>query len=167
MAEQIEVRRATVGEKLILRHLMQLYSYDFSEFDGTDTDDYGLYRYDYIDHYWTEKDRHPYLVRVAGKFAGFALIKINVRNDGTSYTYMSEFFIMRKYRGQGVGQAVAHFLFDLYPGEWEVSEIAENDRAQAFWRKIIGRYTNDQFEETTLEDGEVIQMFNNAARQAS
>jgi predicted acetyltransferase len=66
---------------------------------------------------------------------------------------------MRKYRGIGVGQRVAFHLFDLYPGEWEISEIPRNYPAQAFWRKTIGRYTNGQFREVVEEDGEVVQFF--------
>ncbi len=159
LAGAVEVKRASISEKLIMRHLIQLYSYDFTEFDGVDADEYGLYRYDYLDHYWTEEKRHPYLVRVAGKLAGFALIKVNHKDDGTLSPYMAEFFIMKKYRGKGIGQVVAFYLFDLYPGEWEVSEIAQNYPAQAFWRKIIGRYTNGQFEEQMLEDGDIVQIF--------
>jgi predicted acetyltransferase len=159
LAESVEVKRATIGEKLVLRHLVQLYSYDFTEFDGVDADEQGLYRYDYFDHYWTEEKRHPYLVRVDGKVAGFVFVKVERKDDGTPYTYMAEFFIMKKYRGQGIGQTVAFHLFDLYPGEWQVSEIAKNYPAQAFWRKIIGRYTDGQFEEEVMEDGDVLQVF--------
>lgn len=158
-AEQIEVKRATIGEKLLLRHLVQLYSYDFTEFDHVDVDEDGLYRYDYFDHYWTEENRHPYILRVGGKPAGFAFIKVERADDGSPYTYMAEFFIMKKYRGQGIGQAVAVQLFDRYPGVWEVSEIAQNRPAQAFWRKIIGRYTGGKFEEETFDDGDVLQRF--------
>lgn len=157
--EQIDVRRATAAEKLILQHLMQLYSYDFAEFDGSDTDEFGIYRYDYLDHYWAEKTRYPYLVRVAGKLAGFALVKLNKREDGTQYTFMAEFFVMRKYRGKGIGQAVAFHLFDLHPGEWEVAEVPKNVAAQAFWRKIIGRYTNGHFKDETFEGREIVQTF--------
>ena len=132
---QVEVAPASIQEKLILRHLIQLYSYDFTEFDGVDADDYGLYRYDYFDHYWTDTQRRPYLVRVAGKLAGFALLRLAHRDDGTPYTSMAEFFIMKKYRGKGVGQAAAFYLFDQYPGDWEVSEIAGNRPAQAFWMR--------------------------------
>lgn len=160
MAGSVEVRRASIGEKLIMRHLMQLYSYDFTEFDGVDADEYGLYRYDYLDHYWTEEKRLPFLVRVAGNLAGFALVKKERKDDGSPYTYMAEFFIMKKYRGQGIGQAVAFQLFDLFPGEWQVSEIAQNYPAQAFWRKIIARYTQGHYVEEVLDDGEVVQIFN-------
>ena len=156
---EVLVTRATIEDKLILRHLMQLYNYDFTEFEEMDVDEHGLFRYDYFDHYWTEDRRHPFLVRVAGKLAGFALVKSEEKDDGSPYTYMAEFFVMRKYRGQGIGQQVAFFLFDSYPGEWEVSQIARNVPAQTLWRKIIARYTKGQIEEETLEDGDVLQRF--------
>lgn len=159
LVDKVSVQRAAVHEKLILRHLLQLYCYDFTEFDGADVDDYGLYPYNYLDHYWTEENRHPYLVRVAGKLAGFALIRLLKNDEGADFTYMSEFFIMKKYRGKGIGQQVAFHLFDLYPGIWEVSEIATNYPAQAFWRKIIGRYTGGNFKEEIMEDGDVLQTF--------
>ncbi len=98
-------------------------------------------------------------MRVAGKLAGFALVELSTRENGSPYTFMAEFFIMKKYRGQGIGQLVAFHLFDFYSGEWQVSEIAHNYPAQAFWRKIIGRYTDGQFEEEVIEDGDVLQRF--------
>lgn len=161
-AASVEVRRATVSEKLILRHLLQLYCYDFTEFNGVDADQYGLYRYDYFDHYWTEDKRHPFLVRVGGKLAGFALVKSEQKDNGLPYSYMAEFFIMKKYRRKGIGRVAASYLFDLFPGPWQVSEIAKNYPAQAFWRKIIGCYTKGQFEEVAMEDGDVLQTFNSA-----
>ena len=33
----IEVRLAHNSERLVVRHMMELYQHDFSEFDGTDT----------------------------------------------------------------------------------------------------------------------------------
>jgi predicted acetyltransferase len=159
LSESVEVRRASIGDKLILRHLIQLYSYDFTEFEEIEMDEHGLFRYDYFDHYWTEEKRMPFLVRVSGNLAGFALVKRDVKDDGSPYCFMAEFFIMKKYRGKGIGQAAAFYLFNLFPGEWQISEIATNYPAQAFWRKIIGRYTGGNFEEEVLEDGDVLQIF--------
>ena len=159
LAEQIEVTRASLSEKLIVHNLMQLYGHDFSEFDGADVDEYGLYRYDSIDHYWTEENCFPYLVRVGGKFAGLALLQRETKDDGSHNMFMAEFFILKKYRGQGIGQKVAFALFDRHSGEWQVSEIAQNYPAQAFWRKIIARYTGGPFEEEVLDDGCVLQTF--------
>jgi predicted acetyltransferase len=48
---------------------------------------------------------------------------------------MAEFFILRKYRHQGIGARAAWELFDRFPGRWEVFEIIENTAAQEFWRK--------------------------------
>ena len=70
----IYVSPATVAERPILRHLMELYLYDFSEFDGADIGILGLYEYPYLDHYWVEPERSPFLVRVNGSLAGFVLV---------------------------------------------------------------------------------------------
>jgi predicted acetyltransferase len=75
---------------------------------------------------------------------------------------MVDFFILKKYRRQGIGQYVAYSLFDQFPGEWQVSEIAHNLPAQAFWRKIISRYRNGDFREELTEHGDVLQIFNSA-----
>ena len=62
----IDVTTAKVEERPILRQLMELYQYDFSEFDGSDIGPLGLFEYPYLDHYWVEPDRSPFLVRVNG-----------------------------------------------------------------------------------------------------
>jgi predicted acetyltransferase len=167
LPDNIEIERASKDEKLILRHLMQLYSYDFTEFEDIEMDQHGLFHYDYFDHYWTEEKRMPFLVRVDGKLAGFVLVKKEVKNDSSPYFFMAEFFIMKKYRGQGIGQTVAFYFFDHFPGEWQVSEVARNLPAQAFWRKVIGRYTGGKFMEEVMEDGDVLQVFNSRPVQSN
>ena len=66
---------------------------------------------------------------------------------------MAEFFVMSKYRRRGVGSEAARFAFDRFPGRWEVREMAANTPAQAFWRRVIGDYTGDNFTERRLDDG--------------
>ena len=65
-----EVSVANLADKPVLSNLLQLYLYDFSEFDGSDLKPSGQYRYDYLDSYWGEDGRHPFLVRVNGLMAG-------------------------------------------------------------------------------------------------
>ena len=48
-----------------------------------------------------------------------------------------EFFILRKHRGQGVGQIAAEQLFSSQPGSWEVAVARKNVPALEFWRKTI------------------------------
>src|SRR5260221_3272100 len=93
----VEVIRAELRDKPLLRQLLQLYQYDFTEFDPADVDDDGFYRYPYFDNYWTEPERHPLLLRVDGNWAGFALVRAGTPHD------MAEFFVMRNYRRGGAG----------------------------------------------------------------
>jgi predicted acetyltransferase len=149
----IEVSPATAVERPVMRHLMELYQYDFSEFDGADTSPLGLFDYPYIDHYWVEPERSPFLVRVNGCLAGFVLVaRYNYLTGSKDSWVMAEFFIMRKYRHQRVGEHVARFIFNQFPGDWQVGQITENPAAIAFWRKVISSYTHDNFQEHILNN---------------
>ena len=150
----VEVPRATLQEKPILQNLMELYQYDFTEIEGTDVGASGLFGYSYLDHYWTDPGRYPFLVKVDGKVAGFVLVNRHSYLSSNDETMaIAEFFIMRKYRRRGVGEQVATRVFDLFPGKWEVQQTEQNAGGRAFWRKVIGRYTAGRFEETLLTDG--------------
>lgn len=150
----VKITPASIEEKPILRHLLELYQYDFSEYDGADVDPHGLYGYKYLDHYWTEPERHPFLLRVSGKLAGFVLVRQVGEQDGLPVHAIAEFFVMRKYRRQGVGRKAAFYIFDMFPGMWSVSQEAENVPAQKFWRKVIGEYTGGAYTEEFLDDEE-------------
>lgn len=155
----IRVDQAPIEEKSIIRNMLELYVYDFSEFEGYDLNDHGLYGYRYLDHYWAEPERFPFIVRVDGKLAGFALVRRFDRGDHAE-TRFGEFFIMRKYRGRGVGEDVARQVFERFPGPWVLTEIASNTAAQRFWRTILGRLVNGEFTEHVEEDsGRVVQEF--------
>jgi predicted acetyltransferase len=149
----IEIGPATVDERPIMRHMMELYQYDFSEFDGSDLGPMGLYDYPYLDHYWVEPERSPFLVRVNGSLAGFVLVaRYNYLTGQKDTWVLAEFFIMRKYRHKGVGEYVARYIFNQFPGNWQVAEISENLSATVFWRKVITRYTHANFQERDLNN---------------
>jgi predicted acetyltransferase len=159
-----------------MRNLMHLYLYDFSEMDGADVNARGLFEDEYLDRYWIEPGRHPFLVRVDGQLAGFALVRVGSHyladdDPRTSATRcIAEFCVLRKYRRRGIGERVAVMLFDLFPGRWEVAEIAQNTNAQAFWRKVIDRYVQGQYEEIVIDhNGErrPVQVFDNTRRDRS
>jgi predicted acetyltransferase len=57
---------------------------------------------------------------------------------------------MKKYRGQGVGEQVANYIFNLFPGQWEIRQFAENVAAQAFWKRVIARRCGGRFEQVYL-----------------
>ena len=144
----VEVVEATIGDKAVLSRLLELYQHDFSEFEPADVDERGLYGYRYLDDYWTEPARHPFLFRADGKWAGFALVRAGAPHD------MAEFFVMRRYRRSGVGTTIAREVFARFPGEWQVRQMTSNTAATAFWTRAIPA----EFEQELLEHG-LVQRF--------
>ena len=152
---RLTVEPATPAERDTLANLLQFYLYDFSEFhdEDADTDDTGRFReYRYLDDYWRDPDRHPFLFRVDGRLAGFALVR-RLERPGSEPTWgMAEFFIMRRYRRLGLGRQAAVALFDRFPGRWEVGQVHENTGAIAFWRRVIAEYTAGRYSEVGTDD---------------
>lgn len=153
---------AAIEQKPVLAQLMELYMYDFSEFSGEDVSECGYYGYKYMDNYWTEAGRMPLLIRVDGKLAGFALVRAcSEYSDMPVPHCIGEFFVMKKYRRRGVGRTAACRVFDMFPGNWEVSQWKNNLPAQRFWRRVISEYTGGEFSELCTDDV-VVQAFSSA-----
>ena len=70
----IQVQAARLKDKSVLERLMQLYLHDFSEYERADVNAEGLYEYEYLDSYWKDDQRHPFLIYVDGHIAGFVLV---------------------------------------------------------------------------------------------
>ncbi|WP_316047604.1 GNAT family N-acetyltransferase [Planococcus glaciei] len=107
-----------------------------------------------MDYYWAVPGHFPFLIKVDGKLAGFALVReiTSAELQTSSYYKICEFFILRKYRKEGIGKQAAWYLFDLYPGTWEVAELETNLPAQKFWRNVIAAYTNHHYSEIWKTD---------------
>ena len=145
----ITVASADAADEPVLRNLVQLYAYDFAEFMDWDLPDSGRYRDTAIDGCFDGAHRHPFLIRVDGRLAGFAIVDLRSRLTGEDgIRDVAEFFVTRKYRGRGVGNTAAQALFQRFGGRWEVRQTAQNTGALAFWRKVITRYTDGRFTES-------------------
>lgn len=144
---EITLRLMTVDEKSLLTRLMELYNYEFSAFDGDDINEYGYYGYAHIDDYWNEEGRFPYLIRVDGKIAGFALIcpHCDLRKEADARS-IGEFFVMLKYRRKGIGSKVAAQLLERHPGPWEICWLRNNHPAGQFWKKVVEKHTNGHYQ---------------------
>jgi predicted acetyltransferase len=66
---------------------------------------------------------------------------------------MSDFFVLRKYRGQGVGKQAAFNIFDMFPSAWEIRQIRGNHPANQFWYNVINEYTDGRYTEEYLNEG--------------
>lgn len=146
MTIEVEIFEASLNDKSVIENMLQLYRYDSSEFDGHELNEHGLFNYNYLDHYWVESERYPFLIRVSRKLAGFALLNKHSYMIENALT-IAEFFIMRKFRRQGIGKKTAYMIFDKFPSTWEIRQTKENIVAQTFWKKIIREYTNGNFQE--------------------
>lgn len=142
----VEVVPVLEEEKTILARLIELYEYDFSEFDNKDVNALGLFGYAYLDYYWTEDRRFPYFIKVDGKLAGLAMICdfCYVSKDRET-SFMAEFFVMRKYRKLGVGTAAAKKVFSMHKGKWELTLHPQNLVALKFWRNVIEACVGDNY----------------------
>ena len=162
----IELREASREDAPVLRRLRQLYLYDLGSIDGWDVGEDGLYgTAAFIENFWTDPKRRSVLVRVGGRLAGFVLIRDGAHFAGEGTREISEFFVLRKYRRRGVGERVATRIFDMVPGKWELTELSSNVEAQAFWRRVIGRYTGHRFADMPRPDGKgQMQRFDNSRR---
>ncbi len=154
---KVELIAVPENDKSVLFHLMELYAYDFSEYDDADVNEHGLFGYTYFDHYWTDETRYPFFIRADGKLAGFVMVNEHcyvLKEPGTRS--IAEFFVMRKYRRKGVGRLAALEIFDRFPGKWEVIQHGKNELSKMFWERVIGEYTQGNYrrEKAVVEDWE-------------
>ena len=139
----IEISLATSADAKLLEALFQYYIYDFSEFEETETDKLAFNQsggFDVrptLDSYWSEPKRWPYLFRLGGRPAGFALVNTHSHVDNPVDRNMGEFFVARKYRRHGIATRALHALLKFHPGQWEIAIIEPNKVAQKFWPQAI------------------------------
>ncbi|MCL2773679.1 MAG: GNAT family N-acetyltransferase [Oscillospiraceae bacterium] len=142
----VELVLIGIEHKSVLMQLMELYDYEFTEYDNRDVNEHGYYGYKHIDDYWNEKGRYPYLINVDGKIAGFVLISTPERYS------MSEFFVMLKYRRKGVGMQVMSEVFKRHAGDWDIGYWKSNERASKFWKSVVDKYMPDNYQTYEYED---------------
>ena len=157
----VEVIAASPAQAPILANLLELYIYDFSEFIDITLGDDGRFGYPQLPLYWQEPQRHPFLIRVEGQWAGFALVRRGSQLSGDEQVYdVAEFFILRSARRRGIGRQAAHAIWQRFPGAWEVRVINRNQQAQSFWRRAISEFIGTAVDPTPFEkNGEGWQVY--------
>jgi predicted acetyltransferase len=137
----VNLTRAPRAQAPMLQNLAQLYTHDFSEFwIGTAKGELnrdGRFEPYPLEPYFTLTNWSASLIWSDNSLAGFALVNDQAHSGEFCERNVGEFFILRKFRGQGVGRAAAHILFAQQPGSWEVAVARKNHAAYEFWRKTI------------------------------
>jgi predicted acetyltransferase len=130
----------------VVDNLIQLYAHDFSEFHHVELDRLGRFNYAPLPLYWSDPDRHPFLVKMDGRLAGFVLV---TRNE-TAWD-MVEFFVLRGCRRRGAGTAIAHEVWKRFPGQWEVRVMEANKAALPFWEHAISTFNGRPIQPIAIE----------------
>jgi len=139
------------GEDLpVVKNLVPYYIYDMSEHMGWPCTREGRFDgCDGIERYWEDEGKHAFMLRCGDEPAGFTMVRGDHNKDQQIDYSIAEFFVVRKFRGDGVGERIARELFDRFRGRWLVEYLAKNKPAAAFWRKVIGRYCGGEFQQKT------------------
>lgn len=150
--DALEITAAQPSEQVIVARLMQLYQHDFSEFARTDltwgdVGADGLFSFIYLESYWAEERRKPFLFRVNGKLIGFAFINDWSASGRPVDWCMSEFFVMRKYRRSKLGSRAASQVVRKHRGVWEIPISSYNHPALAFWVAVSAGVVSHGIEE--------------------
>jgi predicted acetyltransferase len=170
--QAVEIKAATQEQKPVMKWLLELYAEEFTQMKGEAVAQKQMFvDAEYVDLYWKRPEWVPLLIFYHDKVAGFALVVAQGRSQNReSVRVLPEFFILKKFRHQGVGKQAAFQIFDRFPGKWEVMQSEFNAPGQEFWRKVINEYTGGQFTENLFRDTEwqgPVQSFDNASRADS
>ena len=139
---EVSLKPIDSGSRHVLENLFTYYVYDMSEFIGLDPSSNGLYEFKpkNLNDYWSDSNHIPYFIYVDGLLAGFVLIQKYPTN--LELFDIDQFFVLRKFKGNGVGKKAFGKVLNNHPGKWQVRVLKENTIALSFWlsavRKAVG-----------------------------
>ena len=136
----IQLRICPLEMMQVIINMATFYRYDLSESMAWPIEDDGMHRCYGLEEYW-ENNNLAFLIYLENELAGFAL----VNTKGVNKYKLGEFFILRKFRTQGLGREAAITLFERYKGEWMLEQLLPNKTARIFWQKTLTSYMPDNF----------------------
>jgi predicted acetyltransferase len=156
----IRVELCDKENKFIINNIYPLYLYDLSEIWDRKPNKYGVFEED--DKYqtlekqipvfdiWWEKESvlFPYLFKADDIPVGFAFVAMPPHTPQHVDYLLYEFFLLRPYRGKGIGDFAAEEVFNKFLGSWELhtnQNTERNIRTLKFWRKTLSQYTRNNY----------------------
>ena len=164
----IQLELALREQSPILANLLELYAHDFSEFQPLDIGPDGRFGYKSLPLYWSESNRHPFLIRFDGKLAGLALVKRGSEiSDSQEVWDMAEFFVLRGFRRHRIGTLAVQEVWRRFPGLWEVRVMQSNPSATSFWKRAISDFIRESIQPVRIEkDGRSWQLYSFKSERA-
>jgi len=129
------------AERRWIENVYPFYLHDLSEFSESiyHLNDDGTWQPDYLPVWFSERGARPLVLRAEGRRIGFAFVGLDpfpYRSFDVDQR-LSEFFILRSFRGRGLGLEAALSVFQAFPGVWELFTLRSNRPAQVFWEKVL------------------------------
>ena len=154
--DEVKLIPASVEDYPVIQNMASYYSYDMSEYMGwpQDADGKQSVGIDYLK-YWNTENTFPFIIKFQKELVGFVIVDKNVSDLSNDFN-MAQFFILRKFKGKGIGRHIAFQCFDKFQGKWEVFVMQGNEGAYRFWRKIIKDYAHNHFKECTRTVGQSV-----------
>jgi predicted acetyltransferase len=151
----LELVRAAADQEPILANLLELYAHDFSEFFDLELRENGRFGYRSLPLYWSDPNRHPFLIRLDGRLGGLVLVQKGTGVSGNDAVWdMAEFFVVRGCRRRGIGTQVAHNVWRQFPGRWEVRVMQANVPARHVWAKAISSFAGESLQPFHFENSD-------------
>jgi predicted acetyltransferase len=149
---KVNIIPANISDYPIVQNMARFYVYDLSRECGFISSDWalpsdGLYEsFDFKD-YFQDAEKWAFLIKVDEEIAGFILLNQAGFFPETDWN-VGEFFVLAKFQTKGVGTSAATQIWNMHPGQWEVSVIPENKNAANFWRRVIADYSHGRYSES-------------------
>lgn len=122
----VVLRNATLDDRDEVERLLTDYLYEFDGRTGP---------YPYLDAYWTDPERIPFLIEAEGHSVGVCLIR--VRDEGWS---IAEFFVEPLHRRGGIGRIAVERVVErgrrAGAHHLEAKVHPDNGKAVRFWSAI-------------------------------
>ncbi|WP_158583551.1 GNAT family N-acetyltransferase [Salinisphaera sp. Q1T1-3] len=147
------------GQRGTLANLYQLYLHDMSAFVSLELDTSGRFVFDgdTLDQYFRAAGGTAYFIRYGRAIAGFVLVRRYPPSP--SIFDIEQFFVLRGYRGLGVGRQALAGCLARHPGRWQIRVMHENRPAQAFWQRAIAELTGGRYVQAEACDGDLPMCF--------
>jgi len=153
--ENIKLIKAQDSHKAALKNMFQLYLHDLSEYTmNLDVNADGIFESNDVDTFYEQDALIPMMIEHNETIIGFVLLNMPPYAPlGYDY-WINDFFILRKFRGQGLGKLVASELFSEYKGKFAMVQLKKNNVAINFWKKVLVENGLKYEEKEVVDEGE-------------
>ncbi|MCI0913899.1 GNAT family N-acetyltransferase [Pseudomonas putida] len=133
----IELLTTTPDQADLIRNLYQFYAYESSDWEQEDVEVDGRFyiHEEHLQRYWLADGWSANLVLVDGFIAGFVLVERS-ELPGIDASELADLFILKRYRRQGIGRAVALQVLSG-AGDWLLRCYAPDPIAVAFCKAVV------------------------------